>query len=78
MEDELRKIIRIKHFNILKSISKGNKSKTKIAKDTNITYSHIIKLLGIYKGMGLIKTEKFGRCCRINFELKGWQLFHDF
>ena len=78
MKDELRKIIRVKHFDILKSISKGNRTKTKIAKDTNTTYAHIIKLLEKYKGMGLIKAEKYGRDCRVNFELKGWQLFHDF
>jgi DNA-binding MarR family transcriptional regulator len=38
---------------------------TKIAKNLDITYSHVTKIIGEFENMGLIKTKRKGRTIEI-------------
>lgn len=52
---------RIKPVKMLTSLKSGPKYATIIAKETDCTYSHTVKLLDLFKEYGLVNFEKKGR-----------------
>ena len=77
-QNEIGKIINLSHLKVLGALSNENLNKIKVAKKTLITYAHINKVLKKYKELNIIVFEKIGRECKVNFTLKGWQLYHLF
>ena len=51
---------------------------SKLARKSNITYSHSIKILKIFEEMGLVKSLKDGRTRPITITLKGKQIANHF
>lgn len=47
---------------------------TPLAKDTNCTYSHVIKMLGAFERFGLVKFEKTGRIKTVSLTKDGEEL----
>ena len=49
-----------------------------LAKDTDCTYSHTVKLLEIFKNMGIVEFEKQGRIKYVKLTTDGVALSADF
>ena len=49
-----------------------------LAKDTDCTYSHTVKLLEIFKNMGIVEFEKQGRIKYVKLTADGVALSADF
>lgn len=56
-----RLFFRIKPVKMITSLKSGPKYATIIAKETDCTYSHTVKLLELFKEFGLVDFEKKGR-----------------
>lgn len=52
---------RIKPVKMLITLKSGPKYATIIAKETDCTYSHTVKILGLFEDYGLVDFEKKGR-----------------
>ncbi len=52
---------RIKPVKMLIALKSGPKYATIIAKETDCTYSHTVKILELFKEYGLVEFEKKGR-----------------
>jgi len=48
-----------------------------LAKETNCTYTHTLKILSLFEKYGLISSEKDGRINKIKLTEKGEELAHD-
>lgn len=59
-------------------LEKGNKYASKIAKEIDTTYSHIVKIIKEFERLGLITAEKEGRKKIIRLTDKGKLLAEHF
>ncbi len=50
---------------------------TKLSKGADCTYSHTIKILGIFERAGMVKFEKTGRIKRVALTDDGWDIAHN-
>lgn len=51
---------------------------TQVSKHVDCTYSHTVKVLDIFKDLGLVKFEKRGRIKVIKLTDTGQEIAHDF
>ncbi len=52
----------------------GKKDCTQIAKDSDCTYSHAVKILKTFKELGFITTKKNGRKVEVELTKKGREI----
>jgi len=57
--------------------AKGKIYATILSKDANCTYSHTIKILNLFKKMGLVTFEKKGRIKIVKLTDAGWEIAHN-
>lgn len=67
---------RKKPLHLLLNIKVGSNPKniSVLSRDTNCTYSHVVKLLDIFKEMGLVNLERSGRQKFVKLTDKGFNL----
>lgn len=72
--------IRKKPVRLLLNIKMGGNPKyvSVLAKETDCTYSHTVKLLDIFKSMGIVEFEKHGRIKFVKLTQEGTELGNDF
>ena len=72
--------IRRKPVRLLLNVKTGQGPKyvSILAKDTDCTYSHTVKLLDIFKVMGIVDFEKHGRIKYVKLTQDGVELAADF
>lgn len=72
--------LRKKPVRLLLNIKIGGNPKyvSVLAKDTDCTYSHTVKLLDIFKSMGIVEFEKQGRIKYVKLTADGAALSTDF
>lgn len=72
--------LRRKPVRLLLNIKIGGAPKyvSVLAKDTDCTYSHTVKLLEIFKNMGIVEFEKQGRIKYVRLTADGTALSADF
>ena len=72
--------LRRKPVRLLLNVKMGGTPKyvSVLAKDTDCTYSHTVKLLEIFKGMGIVEFEKQGRIKYVKLTADGVALSGDF
>ncbi len=72
--------LRCKPGRLLLNIKIGGNPKyvSVLAKDTDCTYSHTVKLLDIFKSMGMVEVEKQGRIKYVKLTADGAGLAGDF
>ncbi len=51
---------------------------TQVAKDVDCTYSHTVKVLDIFRKMGLVQFDKKGRIKNVKLTTDGEDIAHDF
>lgn len=61
----------------LKSSKNGSVYATLLSKEADCTYSHTIKILNLFKKMGIVKFEKKGRIKRVTLTDDGWDIAHN-
>ncbi len=59
-------------------VGQGPKYVSILAKDTDCTYSHTVKLLDIFKSMGVVEFEKQGRIKYVKLTQDGHELAGNF
>jgi len=76
--DEL--FLRKKPVRLLLNIKTGNSPKyvSILAKETDCTYSHTVKLLEVFKDLGIVEFEKHGRIKFISLTQDGIELANNF
>ncbi|MEM7819535.1 MAG: winged helix DNA-binding protein [Candidatus Aenigmatarchaeota archaeon] len=76
--DEL--FLRKKPVKLLLNIKIGNSPKyvSVLAKETDCTYSHTVKLLELFKNLGIVDFEKHGRIKFVKLTEDGISLANDF
>jgi|GEM_PF-336303 len=57
--------------------AKGRIYATILSKDADCTYSHTIKILNLFKKMGLVSFEKKGRIKIVKLTDSGWEIAHN-
>lgn len=72
--------LRKKPVRLLLNIKMGGNPKyvSVLAKETDCTYSHTVKLLDIFKALGIVEFEKHGRIKFVRLTEDGQQLGGDF
>jgi DNA-binding MarR family transcriptional regulator len=71
--------LRKKPIRLLMNIKLGNtKYVSVLAKETDCTYSHTVKLLDIFRNLGLVDFEKTGRIKFVKLTQDGLELAQDF
>jgi len=50
---------------------------TKLSKGADCTYSHTIKILGMFQRAGMVKFEKTGRIKKVALTDDGWDIAHN-
>ena len=71
--------LRRKPVRLLMNIKLGNtKYVSVLAKETDCTYSHTVKLLDIFKNLGLVDFDKHGRIKFVKLTQDGIDLATDF
>ena len=50
---------------------------TLLSKEADCTYSHTIKILNMFRKMGIVKFEKKGRIKTVNLTSDGWDIAHN-
>ena len=72
--------VRRKPVRLLLNVKTGQGPKyvSILAKDTDCTYSHTVKLLDIFKSMGIVDFEKHGRIKYVKLTQDGVDLAGDF
>lgn len=71
--------LRKKPIRLLMNIKIGStKYVSVLAKETDCTYSHTVKLLEIFKNLGLVDFEKTGRIKFVKLTQDGTELANDF
>lgn len=72
--------LRRKPVRLLLNVKIGGNPKyvSVLAKDTDCTYSHTVKLLDIFKSMGMVEFEKQGRIKYVKLTADGATLAADF
>lgn len=66
--------LRIKPVKMLTSLKSGPKYATIIAKETDCTYSHTVKLLDLFRDLGLVEFEKKGRIKIVKLTVLGEEI----
>ncbi len=57
--------------------AKGKIYATVLSKDSDCTYSHTIKILNLFRDMGLVGFEKKGRIKIVKLTDAGWDIAHN-
>ena len=57
--------------------SKGSVYATLLSKEANCTYSHTIKILNIFRDLGIVEFEKTGRIKKVALTDDGWDIAHN-
>ena len=57
--------------------AKGPVYATLLSKDADCTYSHTIKILNLFKQLGIVQFEKKGRIKRVTLTDDGWDIAHN-
>lgn len=57
--------------------TKGSIYATMLSKEANCTYSHTIKILNVFKELGLVEFEKTGRIKKVTLTDDGWDIAHN-
>ena len=57
--------------------SKDSVYATILSKEADCTYSHTIKILNLFKNLGIVKFEKTGRIKRVILTDDGWDIAHN-
>jgi len=57
-------------------IKEGSIYATMLSKDADCTYSHTIKILNVFRDLGLVKFEKKGRIKKIKLTEDGQEIAH--
>jgi DNA-binding MarR family transcriptional regulator len=72
--------LRKKPVRLLMNIKIGGNPKyvSILAKETDCTYSHTVKLLDLFKGLGIVEFEKHGRIKFVKLTQEGQELGTDF
>jgi len=71
--------LRKKPIRLLMNIKLGSaKYVSVLAKETDCTYSHTVKLLDIFRNLGLVDFEKTGRIKYVKLTQDGIELAQDF
>lgn len=80
MKMELEELfLRKKPVRLLMNIKMGNMKYVSIlAKETDCTYSHTVKLLEIFKNLGLVDFDKQGRIKFVKLTQEGIDIANDF
>ncbi len=73
-----RLFLREKPVKILLSIKNGAGYTTQVAKETDCTYSHTIKVLNVLSKLGLVEFEKSGRKKNVSLTEEGEEVAHEF
>lgn len=68
--------LRTKPVKILTTLKNGPKYATIVSKEVDCTYSHTVKLLDIFKDLGLVNFDKRGRIKMISLTEDGEDLAH--
>lgn len=50
---------------------------TMLSKEADCTYSHTIKILNMFKKLGVVRFEKKGRIKRVTLTDDGWDIAHN-
>lgn len=61
----------------MKTKSKTNVYATMLSKEADCTYSHTIKILELFKNMGIVKFDKKGRVKHVALTDDGWDIAHN-
>ena len=71
--------LREKPAKILLGLKTSQKSKyaTILAREANCTFSHTIKILNLFKKLGIVRFEKTGRIKQVNLTEEGWDIAHN-
>lgn len=56
--------------------AKGSVYATLLSKDADCTYSHTIKILNLFKKLGIVEFEKKGRIKTVTLTSDGWDIAH--
>ena len=56
--------------------AKGMIYATVLSKEANCTYSHTIKILNLFRKLGIVEFEKTGRIKRVRLTDDGWDIAH--
>src|SRR3989304_5711865 len=81
LKGELEELfLRKKPVKLLLSIKNGTTPKyvSILAKETDCTYSHTVKLLELFRGLGIVEFEKEGRIKYVKLTQDGVELAGDF
>ena len=71
--------LRKKPVRLLLNIKLGNQQYVSVlAKETDCTYSHTVKLLDMFRDLGLVEFEKEGRIKFVKLTQEGTDLVNDF
>lgn len=72
-------LLREKPSEMLVFLGKGTEPKyvTQVSKATNCTYSHVIKMLNMFKELGLLEFQKIGRTKIVKLTPDGADIAHD-
>ncbi len=57
--------------------AKGPVYATILSKDADCTYSHTIKILNMFKRLGIVEFEKKGRIKKVTLTDDGWDIAHN-
>ena len=57
--------------------SKSSVYATLLSKEADCTYSHTIKILNLFKKMGIVDFEKKGRIKKVMLTDDGWDIAHN-
>ncbi|MFH1364445.1 MAG: hypothetical protein ABIH52_02190 [Candidatus Aenigmatarchaeota archaeon] len=57
--------------------SKGFVYATLLSKEANCTYSHTIKILNLFRDLGIVRFEKSGRIKKVALTDDGWDIAHN-
>ncbi len=57
--------------------ARGKIYATVLSKDSDCTYSHTIKILNLFRDMGLVSFEKKGRIKIVKLTDAGWEIAHN-
>ena len=81
LKGELEELfLRKKPVRLLLNVKMGASPKyvSVLAKETDCTYSHTVKLLEIFKNLGIVEFEKEGRIKYVRLTQDGTELANDF
>lgn len=61
----------------MKTQKNSNVYATLLSKEADCTYSHTIKILNMFRKMGIVEFEKKGRIKTVNLTSDGWDIAHN-